>query len=353
MRMTPVARPVWLFVLTTLMILTTVSIVSAETVMRVATAGPPTHVQNAVVFKTWGKWIEEATQGRVRIELQYNVGDHSKYFSMVERGRVDAAWAYHGYAPNRFRLTQIVELPNLGVNAQAASVAYWEVHQKYLAQAKEHGNLEVMGLFTHGPGQLLSLDKIRKLEDIQGKSFRVGGGIQAKLAERMKLNPVSASGPKVYEMLKQREVDGVFMPASVLRDYKLAEVTPYLTLLPGGLYLGSFAIFANSEFMSRLSPEDREAIRSVSGARLSELAGKAWDESDQAGIQEGRNQRVSIRHVPFGGSMTHDFLEVTHGLDRDWIDQVADSGVDAKGALRDLRNRARALQSQQSYSSAE
>ncbi|WP_246624961.1 TRAP transporter substrate-binding protein [Oceanobacter mangrovi] len=325
----------------------------AEVVMRVATAGPPTHVQNAVVFATWGKWIEEATQGRVKIKLVYNMGDHASYFDLVEQGKADAAWAYHGYAPDRFHLTQIVELPNLGVNAQAASVAYWNVYQKYLAQAGEHGNLEVMALYTHGPGQLLSQQKIRRLEGIRGETFRVGGGIQKQLADLMQLNTVSASGPQVYQMMKNQAVDGVFMPASALHDYKLAEVTPYVTLMPGGFYLGSFAIFANADFMAKLTPEDRDAIRSVSGAKLSELAGKAWDESDQVGIKEAIAQGVTVRHIPFGGAMTHEFLELTKALDQKWIADVASTGVDAAEALRELRNQARSLQSQQSLVTSE
>ena len=48
--------------------------------------GPPGHVQNSVVLPTWASWVEEATEGRVKVKLEYNLGDQSTYFSMVEDG---------------------------------------------------------------------------------------------------------------------------------------------------------------------------------------------------------------------------------------------------------------------------
>lgn len=50
----------------------------AETVMRIASWLPPTHVQNAVVWPTWGKWIEAATDGRVKVMIEYGLGRPKK-----------------------------------------------------------------------------------------------------------------------------------------------------------------------------------------------------------------------------------------------------------------------------------
>lgn len=322
-------------------------------VMHVATAGPPGHVQNSVVFPTWAKWIEDATEGRVQVKLEYGLGDQATFFSMVEDGVADAAWAYHGYVPGRFQLTRIVELPNLGVNAEAASQAYWDVYQKYLASAGEHDGVQLLGLFTHGPGQIHSTREINHLSDLKGMKIRVGGGIQQTLAERMEVTPVAAPGPKVYELLQQRIVDGVFMPAASQKDFRLAEVAPYLTLLPGGLYMGSFAIFANEDFMASLQPRDREAILAVSGARLSALAGKAWDQSDNNGIEMARQQKVNVRYISAGGAMVNEFAALTKGIDEEWLKTARGRGVQADEALHELRSRARSLQTAQSTAERE
>lgn len=313
-------------------------------IMHVATAGPPGHVQNSVVFPTWGKWIEEATEGRVKIKLEYALGEQSSYFSMVEDGVADAAWSFHGYVPGRFRLTKMAELPNLGVNAEAASAAYWDIYQQYFAKAGEHEGVELMGLFTHGPGQIFSKQPIDALSDLKGKKIRLGGGIQQDLGKLLGVSPVSVPGPKVYELMQQGIVDGVFMPVASEKDFRLAEVAPHLTLMPGGLYMGSFAIVANEAFLESLSPQDRQAVMDVSGARLSALAGKAWDQSDENGIAEALKYKVTIKEVSEDAPMAQQFKQLTADLDRQWIDSVSDLNVDSVAALQAFRRVAKAYQ---------
>ncbi|WP_221801569.1 TRAP transporter substrate-binding protein [Oceanobacter mangrovi] len=323
------------------------TVLADPVVMHVATAGPPGHVQNSIVFPTWAKWIEDATEGRVTVKLEYGLGSQSTFFNLVEDGIADVAWAYHGYVPGRFQLTQIVELPNLGVNAEAASQAYWEVYEKYLAKAGEHEGVQLLGLFTHGPGQIHSTHEIRSMADLAGMKVRIGGGIQQVLGERMHVTPVGAPGPKVYEMMQQGIVDGVFMPAASQKDFRLAEVAPWLTLLPGGLYLGSFAMFANEDFMDSLEPRDRKAILAVSGAKLSALAGKAWDQSDLKGIEMAEQYKVHINRLQADSPMVAEFQQLTKGIDQQWLAIAKEKGVDGQAALTELRQRAHELMAQE------
>lgn len=317
--------------------LTTPALAEDVTVMHVATAGPAGHVQNSVVFPTWAKWIEEATEGRVQVKLEYGLGNQGTFFNLVEDGVADAAWAYHGYVPGRFQLTSVVELPNLGTNAEGASGAYWDAYQTYLADAGEHDGLALLALFTHGPGQIHSTMPINSLSDLKGKKIRVGGGVQKELADLMEVTSVSAPGPKVYEMLQQGVVDGVFMPAASQKDFRLAEVAPNLTLFPGGLYLGSFAIFANEDFLDGLSPEDRQAILDVSGKQLSEMAGKAWDQSDADGIAAAQAQGVTIRELSQDDPMVAEFRALTADLESQWLKDASELDADAEQALTSLR----------------
>lgn len=67
----------------------------ADTTLRVASWLPPTHPQNAVVWPTWSKWVEEATEGRVKVEIEYGLGHPKTMFELVEDGVVDASWSYH------------------------------------------------------------------------------------------------------------------------------------------------------------------------------------------------------------------------------------------------------------------
>ena len=316
--------------------------VLAETKMRVASWLPPTHPQNAVVLETWGKWIDEATEGRVKMVIEYDIGHPKTMFELVEDGVADASWSVHGYIPGRFKLTESVELPNLNApNAEAASVALWRVHNKYYQQANEHEGLVLAALFTHGPGQIHLADPINSLADLKSRKIRLGGGIQSQLGERMGVTAVGAPAPKVYEMMQQRVVDGVFIPVGEQKTLRLNEVSKQLVLLPGGMYTMSFSMFLNPSFMANLSQKDQDAIMAVSGEKLSAMAGRAWDASDAEGLKTAKEAGVAILEVKPGDPIDAEFQALIKGMDEDYLSRVADRNVDAAAALAELREIAR------------
>lgn len=315
--------------------------VSAETILRVASWVPPSHPQNSVVWPTWSKWVEEATEGRVKVKLEYGLGHPKTMFELVEDGVVDASWSYHGYVPGRFKLTSIVEQPLLGVGAEAASVAHWRVHQKYLKDAQEHDGLVLAALFTHGPGQIHMAKPINSLADLKGKKIRIGGGVQGELGKRMGVTSVGAPATKVYEMMQQGVIDGVFIPMSEQKTLRLNEVAKHVTALPGGMYLGSFSMFLNPDFLDSLSDKDRAAILSVSGEKLSAMAGRAWAKGDTEGYQAARDNGVLITEVTNDDPIAKEFARIATGMDEAWIESVSKRGVDARAALDELREIAR------------
>ncbi len=313
----------------------------AETTMRVASWLPPTHPQNAVVLDTWGKWIDEATEGRVKMVIEYGLGHPKSMFDLVEDGVVDASWSVHGYIPGRFKLTEAIELPNLNASAEAASVALWRVNNKYYKQANEHEGLQLAALFTHGPGQIHLAKPISSLSEMKGRKIRLGGGIQGALGKRMDVTPVGAPAPKVYEMMQQGVVDGVFIPAGEQKTLRLNEVTKQLVMLPGGMYTMSFSMFLNPDFMAGLSQTDQQAIMKVSGEKLSALAGRAWDAGDIEGLKVAKKAGVSILEVKPGDPIDLEFKAMTKGMDEEYLERVAGRGVDAEAALKELREIAR------------
>jgi len=311
----------------------------AQKVMRIGSWLPPKHTMNKDVLPTWGKWIEQATEGRVKVKIEYPGGHPKALLDAVQDGVFDAGWTFHGYLPGRFKLTKIVELPNLDVDAEAASVAYWRVHQKYLKKAGEHRGVILAGLFTHGPGQIHLRKPISDLSEMRGKKIRIGGGIQTEIGKRMGIEGVAAPGSKVYEILSQGVADGVFMPMGEKRTLRLKEVAPFTIKFPHGMYLGSFGIFISPDFMDSLSAKDRKAIMSVSGEKLSAMAGRFWDEDAKIGEADARKNGNTIMDAT--PAMIREFKQMTATMDDDWLKEVKDRGVDAKKALWELRSIAR------------
>ncbi len=319
----------------------TTSQAMAEKTMRVGSWLPPTHNMNAEVLPTWGKWIEEATEGRVKIKVEYPGGHPKAFLDTVQDGVFDAGWTFHGYFPGRFKLTKIVELPGLGADAEAASIAHWRINEKHLAKAGEHNGIILAGVFTHGPGQIHLREPITSLADMQGKKIRIGGGVQTDIAERMGIAGVAAPGSKVYEILSQGVADGVFMPMGEKQSLRLKEVAPFTMKFPHGMYLGSFGIFLNPDFMASLDEKDRNAIMAVSGEKLSAMAGKSWGEAAKRGEQDARDSGNNI--VDASPEIIADFEKRTADMESSWLESVKDSGVDAAAALKEIRDVARSL----------
>ena len=311
----------------------------AAKVMRVGSWLPPKHTMNKDVLPTWGKWIEEATEGRVTMKIEYPGGHPKAMLGNAQDGVFDAAWTFHGYFPGRFKLTKIVELPGLGAGAEAASAAHWRINEKYLSTAGEHKGVVLAALFTHGPGHIHLREPIKSLKEMNGKKIRIGGGVQTEIANRMGVKGVAAPGSKVYEILSQGVADGVFMPMGEKRTLRLKEVAPFTMKFPTGMYLGSFGIFLNPDFLDSLDQRDRDAILSVSGEKLSAMAGRYWGEDVKIGEADAKAYGNTIMEAP--ASVLKEFEAMTADMEEEWLESVADRGIDAKKALTELRKIAR------------
>lgn len=308
---------------------------TAETVIRVSSWAPPTHGINAIVWPTWGKWVEEATEGRVKVKVEYGLAPPPAQLDVVRDGIADATWIFHGYNPGRYVLTQIVELPGLGTSAEAASVAYWRVHQKYLHKAGEHRGITLLALTTHGQGAIHTKKKIGGLADLKGLKIRIGGGVSGAVGEALGVVGVRVPAPKVYETVASGVADGVFMPMETKKSFRLMEVAPNTVIMPGGLYYGSFALVMNTDRLNGLSAADREAVMRVSGEKLSRMVGAMWDEIDKVGTAAAKAAGNDI--VVAGDGMAAEYKKLVAHIEKDWIAAASKKGVDATAALAELR----------------
>jgi TRAP-type C4-dicarboxylate transport system substrate-binding protein len=112
------------------------------------------------------------------------------------------------------------------------------------------------------------------------------------------------------------------------------------------MYLGTFSMFINPDFLEDLDPKDRDAIMSVSGEKLSALAGQAWEQADVEGLAFAREQGVNVIEHDENSKFVQDFNKLAEGMDQAWIENVADRDVDAEAALKELRQIAREYEAQ-------
>jgi len=319
----------------------------AATTLTLSSWVPPTHPIVAYMIKPWIAEVEKATKGDVKIKiLPKALGKPPAHFDLAKDGIADITYGVHGYQPGRFLLTKIVELPFFGDNAVATSVAYWRIYKKYLEKFNEHKGVVVLGLFTHGPGEIFNSKlPITTLDNLKGLKIRVGGGVVNDIAKATGATPLLKPATKSHELLANGVADGVFFPKESVKSFKLTKLIKYATFVPGGLYNTSFFLVMNPKKFNSLPKKDQDAIMSVSGENFARIAGKGWDKADEAGVAAMKAAGIEI--IDASKTLLREIKEKTDPIEAKWIKDASAKGLDAAKALKELRAEAKRVDSGQ------
>jgi TRAP-type C4-dicarboxylate transport system substrate-binding protein len=302
--------------------------VSAQTTLTMSSWVGPTHPLTRDVLGGWAAAVEKATNGRVKMQMLPKAPMAAPgTFDGVRDGLVDVSYVTASYTPARHPLPLLAELPGSGGSAEVNSVAYNRIHWKYLQQANEYKGVKLLGVFTHGPGQMFSVKKpVTSVADLAGMKVRSGGGISEASAKALGASPLVKPAPESYELLSSGVADATFFPSESIRSFNLDKVVKHATYFPGGFYSSSFGFFMNEDKWNKLSKQDQDAITSVSGEALARLAGKAWDAADKVGIEALKAAGVTM--VDANPAFVADVRKRTEPLINDWIKAANAKGID-------------------------
>jgi TRAP-type C4-dicarboxylate transport system substrate-binding protein len=287
----------------------------------------PTHHITAVVLQGWANEVEKVTNGRVKFTmLPKHPSAPPGTFDAVRDGLVDLSYVTASYTPARHVLPIMAELPGAGETALINSVAYSRIYWKHFHKVGEYKGVKLLGVFTHGPGQLFAKRPVNSIADLQGLKIRTGGGAAEQVAKALGASAFVKPAPESYELLKSGVADGVFFPVESIVSFKLDTVIEQATFFPGGLYSSAFGFFMNEDKWNKLSKQDQDAIASVSGEPLALLAGKAWDATDAAALEKMKQVGIQI------STPSPEFLksaqERAKVISDKWIKDATAKGID-------------------------
>jgi len=186
----------------------------AQTTLTVSSWLPPTHIITKDMLMGWAKEVEKETQGRVKFNLLPKaVASPPGTADAIRDGLADVSITVHGYTPGRFPMTKMAEFPFLGDSAEAISVAYHRTYMKHMAKLDEHKDVVLLGLMTHGPGQIyMTKQKVTSLSEIANQKIRVGGGVVVDITKAIGAVPLLRPASETFEILKTGIADGIFFP---------------------------------------------------------------------------------------------------------------------------------------------
>jgi TRAP-type C4-dicarboxylate transport system substrate-binding protein len=310
---------------------------SAQTVLTMSSWVGPTHPLTRDVLGGWAAAVEKATNGRVKMQMlaKHPVAAPGT-FDGVRDGVMDVSYVTASYTPARHPLPLLAELPGSGGTAEINSVAFSRIHWKHLHKAGEYKGVKLLGVFTHGPGQMFLVKKpVNSIADISGMKIRSGGGISEASAKALGASPLVKPAPESYEILASGVADGTFFPSESIKSFNLDKVVKHATIFPGGFYSSAFGFFMNEEKWNKLAKQDQDAIMSVSGEALARLAGKAWDAADKGGMEALKAAGVNIQQA--SPAFIAEVRSRTEPLANNWIQSANAKGLDGAKVLAEFR----------------
>ena len=296
----------------------------------------PQHHLTSVVLQGWANEVEKATNGRVKFTmLPKHPSAPPGTFDAVREGLVDLSYVTASYTPARHVFPLMPELPGAGDTALANSIAYSRIHWKHFQKMGEYKGVKLLGVFTHGPGQMFTKKPVAGIRDIQGLKIRTGGGVAERVAKALGASAFVKPAPESYELLKSGVADGVFFPLESVVSFKLESVLEQATIFPGGMYSSAFGFFMNEDKWNKLPKQDQEIIEKLSGEYLARLAGRSWDEADQRGLDALKKSGVKI--VNANSELEAEVRKRSAPIIDDWIQQANAKGVNAAAILAEFR----------------
>ena len=309
----------------------------AQTTLTMSSWVSPQHHLTANVLQVWANDVEKATGGRVKFTmLPKHPSAPPGTFDAVRDGLVDLSFVTASYTPARHLLPLMPELPGSGDTALVNSVAYSRIHWKYFQKVGEYRGVKLLGVFTHGPGQMFTKKPVASIGDVQGLKIRTGGGVAEQVAKALGASAFVKPAPESYELLSSGVADGVFFPLESIISFKLDTVLEQATLFPGGMYSSAFGFFMNEEKWNKLPKQDQDAIEKISGEYIARLAGNSWDEADRKGMEALKKSGVKIVHA--NPAFVAEVRKRSAPIVEEWIKQASAKGVDAARILTEFQD---------------
>lgn len=303
--------------------------------LRLAHFFPSTHPAETDLIQPWAQAIEKATNGKVHITV-YPSGSllpAAQIYDGVTGGIADIGLSCFAYTRGRFPVLEAFELPGIIYsNSKVASKVAWEGIKKL--NPKEIQDTKLMMVLTTGPGDLYTKVPIKSWEDIQGLELRATG-LSAKTLTALGAVPVAMPQSDAYEALSKGIVKGNLGPVEVLKGWRQAEVTDYLTQTPF-LYNTLFFVTMNLDKWNSLDQQTQKAIEEVNEKFFEEIASGLWDKQNKVALKWAvEEQGMQIINLP--QEETEKWMELVKPIQDEFIEAMNKQGFDGKNIMDTLK----------------
>lgn len=299
---------------------------------------PATHFVHTLQATPWAKDVEKATGGAVKIDI-FPGGTLLKaretYDGCVS-GTADIIIWVPAYTRGRFPVLEAFEIPGIYFGSCTATTAV-AIDGIAKFKPKELMDTKLMYLYSVGPGSLYSKKKVLGLADLKGMRIRATGATVNSI-KALGAVPVAMPMPEVYEALAKGVVEGQIGPPEVLKGWKQAEVTKYITILPP-VYNSLQGCAMNLQKWNSLPDKVKMAIEKVN-KDWSLKAAQIWDDQMKAnGIDYGINEH-GMEIVRWSDADLKKAMELMQPLLDDYVKRATEKGLPGQEIIDFVKEKA-------------
>ncbi len=313
---------------------------TAETRLVVNCFWPPQHFICTEILPNWLEEVETLTEGRVSGNIPpRSVAPPPEQLASVETGIVDAAIQFNGLIGNRVTGPLVAMQPFVGsFDAPAMSRALWETNQKYFPD--EFDSVHLLSQWVITPGELFSMtdEPINSIDEFSSRKVWALPGPLAAMSGELGAGVVSTPAVESNEVISRGVVDAhLGMSGDALRSFQLIPYTKSLTRFSKPMYSTSFSFFINQDKWDEISPEDQEAIMSVSGDVIGAAAGGKWDSVAEEVFATFDEEGIAVLEAD--PAFEQAFFDLADPMIAAWIEKANAAGLDGEGAMQFYRDR--------------
>jgi len=287
-------------------------------------------------IEPWAKAVEEASNGRVKIEIFPSMslgGTPPELVGQARDGVVDIVWTVNGYTPGVFPRTEVFELPFVHTNnPSATNLAMAQLFDAELAQ--EYKGLEVMFLHVHGGNGLHTVDTpVYEPADVKDLKIRTPSRTGAWTIEALGASAAAMPVPALPQALATKAVDAAFVPWEIIPALKLQQQTKYQIEGANKTRFGTlvFQMSMNETRWNGLPDDIKQAFRTASDNAWLAHLGTVWADTDDQGIAMA--VEAGNTHIMLDQAQTDAFEEALKPVIERWADEANNAGIDGAGLL--------------------
>jgi TRAP-type C4-dicarboxylate transport system substrate-binding protein len=315
----------------------------AQTVWKYSSWLPPSHPVYEGFIKVWAKQVEDATQGRVKVEVVPPLGSPQAHYDLVRNGVADVTNITTAYTANRFVLLKGLEMPFMSDRNSAMSIAAWRTYERFFAKANEFEGVKLGGLFIVGPYQVYTTKKeIKSIDDLKGQKIREAGGMTKEVVEALGATPFFAPAPQTYDVLSKGVGDGVLFPPESIPGFKVTSAIRHGLHVDGGFNQAVQALIINEAKWKALSPADQAAVEKLLGEHTARLWGDLWDKTNAAAVETMKKEGVSLATA--SGPLLAEIRRRLGAIEGTWVADAQKKSVDGAAALAFMRDEVKKLE---------